>query len=220
MIQRVYEQAAASAADRIVIATDDARIAAAGDSFGAEVCMTRADHASGTQRLAEVIQALGLDSERPVVNVQGDEPFLPPQNIDQVARNLMQRPAVSVTTLAEPLGPGSGELRDPNAVKVVSDRDGLALYFSRATIPWPRGGFDSVADKPFWQRHLGIYAYRAGFVLDYVTWPACTLETLEALEQLRVLWYGHRIHVDRAKSSTPPGIDTAEDYERALRSFE
>ena len=220
MIQRVYEQAASSTASRVIVATDDQRIAAAAANFGAEVCLTRPDHRSGTERLAEVILACDLPSDELVVNVQGDEPFLPPENIDQVARNLAARPAASVATLAEPVPGGGAQVHDTNAVKVVTDRDGYALYFSRAAIPWARDGFDRAPQEFVWQRHLGIYAYRARFVLDYVSWPACPPEQLEALEQLRVLWYGHRIHVDLARHSAPGGIDTAQDYERARKIFE
>lgn len=219
MIQRVYEQAAASGAQRVIVATDDKRIAGVAADFGAEVCMTRNDHGSGTERLAEVIQQRAIESDHVVVNVQGDEPFLPPANIDQVARNLDARRDASVATLAEPLAAGSPQLQDPAAVKVVTDRDGYALYFSRATIPWPRNAVAADTQQPVWLRHLGIYAYRARFVLDYVAWQPCPAERVEALEQLRVLWYGHRIHVASAAESAPPGIDTPADYEQARKRY-
>lgn len=219
MIQHVHERAARSGAERVIVATDDPRIARVCKDFGAQVCLTRADHASGTERLAEVIESIGMDDACIVVNVQGDEPFIAPSNIAQVAGNLASR-AVPVATLCEPIVDYSLEATDPNIVKVVRDARGYALYFSRAPIPWPRDGVDSVADSCRWQRHVGIYAYRAGFLATYVGWDPSPLEKVEALEQLRVLWYGERIHVDEAVVASPPGIDTPEDLKRARAYLE
>lgn len=220
MIQHVWEQASKSTAQQVVVATDDARIVAACEGFGAQVVMTRADHNSGTDRLAEVASQLGLAADAIVVNVQGDEPLIPPAIIDQVARNLAAHPQAGIATLAEPIS-GIEALFNPNVVKVVSDKTGLALTFSRAPIAWARDAFAQSretlpADVP-WRRHIGIYAYRAGFLQDFVAWGPCWLEDTECLEQLRALWHGVRIHVDDALEAPPAGVDTAEDLERVRR---
>ena len=172
MVQRVWEQAVDSGADEVVIATDDQRIADAAAGFSAEVCMTDASHPSGTDRLQQVAQLRGWADSQIVVNVQGDEPLIPPAVIDQVAHNLAEHPAADIATLSEPIIE-LGALTDPNVVKVVCDSQGMALYFSRATIPWPRDEFtDGVRSMPegHWQRHIGIYAYRTAFLHRYVTW--------------------------------------------------
>lgn len=220
MIRHVWEQACKSAAQRVVVATDDSRIVEACSAFGAEVLLTRPDHESGTDRLAEVAQALGLAAEAIVVNVQGDEPLIPPVVIDQVAANLAAHPEAAIATLAEPLADAQA-LFNPNVVKVLSDIDGLALTFSRAPLPWARDGFAEdrsvlPAGVPY-RRHIGIYAYRAGFLADFVAWGPCWLETTECLEQLRALWHGQRIHVADAVEAPPTGVDTAEDLERVRR---
>lgn len=220
MIRRVWEQARQSAAQRVVIATDDARIQAACEAFGAEVVMTRADHESGTDRLAEVAQRLGLADDAIVVNVQGDEPLIPPAVIDQVAANLAAHPEAAIATLAEPIGEVAA-LFNPNVVKVSSDARGLALTFSRAPLPWARDSFDGQPERlpegvPY-RRHVGIYAYRAAFLADFVAWGPCWLEMTERLEQLRALWHGRRIHVADAQVALPTGVDTAEDLERVRR---
>ncbi len=217
MIRHVWERACSSSAARVVVATDDTRILDACRAFGAEVLMTRADHNSGTDRLAEVAAQLGLAADAIVVNVQGDEPLIPPSVIDQVASNLAAHPEASIATLAEPLQEASS-LFNPNVVKVLSDLDGLALTFSRAPLPWARDDFarsrDRLpADVPY-RRHIGIYAYRAGFLADFVAWGPCWLENTEALEQLRALWNGRRIHVADAVAPPPAGVDTPEDLER------
>lgn len=220
MIQRVWEQACKSAAQRVVVATDDKRILEACESFGAEVVLTRAEHNSGTDRLAEVAQKLGLAAEDIVVNVQGDEPLIPPSVIDQVARNLAAHPEASIATLAESLSDAEA-LFNPNVVKVLSDIDGLALTFSRAPLPWARDEFAKdrstlPAAIPY-RRHIGIYAYRAGFLGDFVAWGPCWLEETECLEQLRALWHGKRIHVADAIEAPPAGVDTPEDLDRVRK---
>ncbi len=217
MVQRVWEQARKSSAEQVVIATDDERIFEAAQAFGATACMTSADHPSGTDRLQQVATEMGYPDEHIVVNVQGDEPLIPPAAIDQVAENLASEPRAGIATLSEPIA-NVEELRNPNAVKVVADKTGLALYFSRATIPWPRDAFansdsDAMAalDPSQWQRHIGIYAYRTGFLHDYVTWPVTAIEAQEQLEQLRALFHGVRIHVAPACAPVPAGVDTEHD---------
>ncbi|MFB9134451.1 3-deoxy-manno-octulosonate cytidylyltransferase [Vibrio olivae] len=211
MIQWVYEQAIQAGAEKVVVATDDDRVNAAVQAFGGEVCMTLSSHQSGTERLAEVVKKMAIPDDHIIVNVQGDEPLIPPSNIKQVADNLASSQAPMATLAVEI--EHADEVFNPNAVKVVTDRDGYALYFSRATIPWDRDGFSSQEReiKTPLLRHVGIYAYRAGFINQYVNWPASTLEMIESLEQLRVLWYGERIHVDVAKEAPPAGVDTPED---------
>ncbi|MEO3679665.1 3-deoxy-manno-octulosonate cytidylyltransferase [Rheinheimera fenheensis] len=216
MVERVYQQALQSGASRIVVATDDERVAAVVDAFGGEVCMTRPEHNSGTERLAEVISKLALPAETVVVNVQGDEPFIPPLIIRQVAQNLAAQQKARMATLAVPLS-DSSEISNPNIVKVVSDKDGYALYFSRSVIPFDRDGKFQQQLAQHYRRHIGIYAYRAGFIQQYVSWPASTLEQIESLEQLRVLWQGEAIHVDTALQTPPVGVDTPEDLAHARR---
>ena len=220
MVQHVWEQAKKSAASRVVIATDDARIVEACQAFGAEVLLTNAGHNSGTDRLAEVASQLQLAPDAIVVNVQGDEPLIPPAIIDQVAANLAAHPEASIATLAEPID-SIETLFNPNAVKVSSDINGLALTFSRAPLPWARDALARSRDElpagvPY-RRHIGIYAYRAGFLHDFVAWGPCLLEDTECLEQLRALWHGVRIHVADALQSPPAGVDTPEDLERVRR---
>ncbi|CAD5108805.1 3-deoxy-manno-octulosonate cytidylyltransferase [Zestomonas carbonaria] len=217
MVQHVWEQARKSHAERVVIATDDARIVEACRAFGAEVLLTREDHSSGTDRLAEVAGQLGLPGDAIVVNVQGDEPLIPPSIIDQVAANLATHPEAAIATLAEPIEDVAA-LFNPNVVKVSSDCNGLALTFSRAPLPWARDAFAASRERlpagvPY-RRHIGIYAYRAQFLHDFVAWGPCWLEGCESLEQLRALWHGMRIHVADALEAPPTGVDTAEDLER------
>ncbi|MCX7079490.1 MAG: 3-deoxy-manno-octulosonate cytidylyltransferase [Pseudomonas sp.] len=223
MIQHVWEQACKSSAQRVVVATDDVRIVDACKAFGAEVVLTREDHNSGTDRLAEVATQLGLAADAIVVNVQGDEPMIPPAVIDQVAANLAAHPEARMSTLAEPIEDVE-TLFNPNVVKVVSDLNGLALTFSRATLPWARDDFAKNREQlpagvPY-RRHIGIYAYRAGFLHDFVSWGPCWLENTECLEQLRALWHGVRIHVGDAVEALPAGVDTAQDLERVRRLLE
>lgn len=211
MIERVYLQALKANASQVIVATDDERVANVVRGFGGEVCMTATTHSSGTERLAEVIKKYNLDPATIIVNVQGDEPLIPPEIITQVAKNLAASTAPMATLAAKITC--EDELFNPNAVKVVMDKDGYALYFSRATIPWDR---DNFAKKPpvyvnSVYRHIGIYAYRAGFVQTYIDWPVSPLEMIESLEQLRVLWYGKKIHVALAAITPVAGVDTLED---------
>lgn len=222
MIQRVWQQAQKSAAQELVIATDDQRIFAACESFGAKVVMTRDDHESGTDRLAEVAAIMGWADDAIVVNVQGDEPLIPPAVINQVAVNLAAHPEAAMATLAEPIE-DMATLMNNNVVKVLSDCNGLALTFSRAPLPWARDAFVSHPDVlpagvPF-RRHIGIYAYRAGFLRRFVEWGPCWLEQTECLEQLRALWHGEEIHVADALETPPAGVDTPEDLERIRALF-
>jgi 3-deoxy-manno-octulosonate cytidylyltransferase (CMP-KDO synthetase) len=223
MIQHVWEQARKSSAGRVVVATDDARIVDACEAFGADVVLTRADHNSGTDRLAEVATQLGLPADAIVVNVQGDEPLIPPSVIDQVAANLAAHPEAGISTLAEPIDDVAA-LFNPNVVKVSSDVNGLALTFSRAPLPWARDALaqsrDQLPEGVPYRRHIGIYAYRVGFLHDFVGWGPCWLENTESLEQLRALWNGVRIHVADALEAPPGGVDTPEDLERVKRLLE
>jgi len=219
MIARVVECARASGAQRVVVATDDERIRVAVMAFGAEVVMTRVDHLSGTDRLAEAITLLDLDDDEIVLNLQGDEPLMPPALIRKVADLLAARPDAVMATACHAITQREDFL-NPNAVKVVTDRVSNALYFSRAPIPWPRdvmNGQSSAPIKAF--RHIGLYAYRAGFVARYAAWPACPLESTESLEQLRVLWQGEKIAVVEAEEAPAAGVDTPEDLERVRKYF-
>lgn len=222
MVQRVWEQARLSAASEVVIATDDRRIFDAAEGFGAKVCMTATDHPSGTDRLQEVATHFGWGQEQIVVNVQGDEPMIPPAVIDQVAANLAAHDVAAIATLCEGIS-DIAELLDPNAVKVVFDTRGLALYFSRATIPWPRETFKSsqrvMPAEGNWYRHIGIYAYRTAFLHKYVSWSPAPLEQLEQLEQLRALHNGVGIHVAPARERVPGGVDTQADLDLVRMRF-
>ena len=213
MIEWVYQQALKSGAQRIVVATDDARVAEVVDRFGGEVCMTRPEHNSGTERLAEVVSKLQLAADTVVVNVQGDEPFIPPLVIRQVAQNLASQQKAQMATLAVPLS-DAAEIRNPNIVKVVTDKDNYALYFSRSVIPFDRDGQFQQQLAEHYRRHIGIYAYRVSFLHQYVGWPVGELEALEALEQLRAMQQGVRIHVAPACEPVPGGVDTTEDLAR------
>ncbi|MGD8176521.1 3-deoxy-manno-octulosonate cytidylyltransferase [Marinimicrobium sp. ARAG 43.8] len=215
MIQHVYQRAQESRAQQVVIATDDARVERAGQSFGAQVCMTSDQHESGTDRLQEVVTALALPDDAIVVNVQGDEPLIPEAVINQVADNLAKHPSASVATLCEPIE-SEADFRNPNIVKVVMNHSGMALYFSRAPIPYPRDAF-SAGEWPTSlpaRRHIGIYAYRVGLLHRFITWERAPLEQFESLEQLRVLWRGESIHVAEACEPVPGGVDTPGDLER------
>ncbi|WP_127347853.1 3-deoxy-manno-octulosonate cytidylyltransferase [Pseudidiomarina mangrovi] len=216
MVQRVYERAAAAGAAEVIVATDDQRIVDAVEAFGGRAMLTASHHQSGTERIAEVIEYLAIADDHIVVNVQGDEPFIPPEIIRQVADNLANQRLAQMATLAVPIE-SIDEVMSPHAVKVVTDVNGYALYFSRAPIPYERDalGQQQLGALADYRRHIGIYAYRAGFVWRYVEWPASPLEQIESLEQLRVLWYGERIHVAEAIKAPPAGIDTPADLMRA-----
>ena len=216
MVQRVWEQARDSNAQQVVIATDDQRICALAESFGAEVCMTSAEHPSGTDRLQQVAADLGWADDHIVVNVQGDEPLIPPIVINQVADNLAEHQQAGIATLRERISELE-ELLNPNVVKVICDSREMALYFSRAPIPWPRAAFmqgqHAMPASGDWYRHIGVYAYRTGFLHKYVTWEPAPLEQLESLEQLRALYNGIAIHVASASDAVPGGVDTQEDLD-------
>lgn len=220
MLQRVYEQALASGAASVVIATDDVRIEAAARGFGAVVCMTAPEHGSGSERLAEAVASLGYSDDEIVVNLQGDEPLMPPALLRQVADNLAAHAHAAMATLCTRIHTAA-ELFDPHVVKVVMDREGMALYFSRAVVPWDRDAFAittaELSAQALHYRHLGLYAYRVGFLKRYVTLEPCPLERMEALEQLRVLWHGAGIHVAEAAVALAPGVDTPDDLERVRR---
>jgi len=223
MIQWVYEAALLSAADKVYVATDDVRVAEAVHGFGGQVCMTSSAHESGTDRLQEVVSQLRLPDDAIVVNVQGDEPLIPPAVINQVAANLATCEGASLATLSEPIH-RVADCFNPNIVKVVCGQSGLALYFSRAPIPWSRDTYatDSplLPDAGLVQRHIGIYAYRVALLYQFVRWPVAALEAVEKLEQLRVLANGYRIHVAEACTPVPGGVDTVEDLERVRSVLE
>lgn len=208
MLEHVWLRACEAGAEEVVIATDDERIAAAADAFGAIVFMTRIDHASGTDRLAEIAVKRGWPDDAIVVNLQGDEPLMPPVVLRQVADDLAAFPDAALATLAVPLADATDH-DEPNIVKVVTDRSGYALYFSRAPIPFPRTPDAAVA-----QRHLGIYAYRAGFLRRFSALEPAPIERAEQLEQLRALWHGHRIHVTEAAAVPAAGVDDPGDVAR------
>jgi 3-deoxy-manno-octulosonate cytidylyltransferase (CMP-KDO synthetase) len=206
MVVRVCERAARSGAAAVHVATDDERIAKAVRAHGHEALMTRADHASGTDRVAEAVQKLKLRGSEIVVNVQGDEPLIAPKLIAQVARTLEKRRAASVSTACHAIH-DAGSASNPNVVKVVLDAEGYALYFSRSQIPYPR------EHGALCYRHAGIYGYRVAFLKKYSRMKAPPLEKAEALEQLRVLWHGYRIAVAVSETEIPPGVDTPQDLE-------
>jgi 3-deoxy-manno-octulosonate cytidylyltransferase (CMP-KDO synthetase) len=211
MVLRVVERAQQSKAAAVYVATDDERIRSVCRSAGVEVLMTNAAHASGTDRIAEVAQQLGLRDDAVIVNVQGDEPLIPPAVIDQVARNLAARPDTGICTLYAPVT-DEAELRNPNAVKLVTDAHGRVLYFSRAPIPWARDGL-TAASLALAKRHIGLYAYRVSVLKQFVTWPLSPLEDTEKLEQLRAMHNGIALHAERCCEFIPPGVDTAADLE-------
>lgn len=227
MIQHVCERASESQASRVVVATDDSRIHDACEAFGAEVVMTSPNHVSGTDRLEEVVRKLGLDADHRVVNVQGDEPLIPPELIDQVADNLERYPDAAISTLCERLH-DMEQIFNPNVVKVVFDSQGMAHYFSRAPIPWARDYWNSIGkdnlaapnasaalrDGTGYFRHIGIYGYRASVLSRFVSWPPAPTELAESLEQLRALYNGARIHVEVASGTPPAGVDTEADLQR------
>jgi 3-deoxy-manno-octulosonate cytidylyltransferase (CMP-KDO synthetase) len=218
MVVHVAQRALAAGASAVWVATDDARIARAlAGVAGIHVAMTADSHVSGTDRLAECAAIAGWADDTVVVNLQGDEPFAPAAGIAEVARLLVDSGA-PMATLATPVT-DAPTLFDPNVVKLVRNAQGLAMYFSRAPLPWPRDAFaadrDSLPGGGHWLRHIGIYAYRAGFLRQFAAMPAGTLEQVESLEQLRVMEAGHAIAVALSPAPFPPGIDTAEDLQRA-----
>jgi 3-deoxy-manno-octulosonate cytidylyltransferase (CMP-KDO synthetase) len=220
MVVRVAERARASGASRIIVATDAPSILAACEAHGIEACMTRADHPSGTDRIAEVALTLGLADDEVVVNLQGDEPLIDPSLLAACAARI--RDGVPMATVAHPIH-DLADVFNPNVVKVVLDKAGRALYFSRATIPWHRDAFAATQDSlpagyaPL--RHVGLYAYSNAFLQAYPALESSPLETIEALEQLRVLWHGVPIAVHITDSAPPAGVDTPDDLERVRRHY-
>ena len=222
MVVRVAQRAAQSGAHRVVVAADDPRVVAACQQHGISALLTRQDHVSGSDRLAEACELLGLHDDALVVNVQGDEPLLPPALIEDVARVLAERPEADMGTAAHAIHE-LAEFTNPNVVKVVMDARQLALYFSRAPIPWWRDGQQEGSFKalpsPAPLRHIGIYSYRAGFLRRFPQLPPAPIESLESLEQLRALWHGHRIAVHVTDAAPGPGVDTPADLERVRGIF-
>lgn len=221
MIVRVALQAAKSKAQRVVVAADHESIVDACERHDVQVVLTRADHVSGSDRLAEACELLGLDGDDVVVNVQGDEPLIDPALIDAVAALLESRPEASMSTAAHAID-NVADITNTNVVKVVLDANGMALYFSRATIPWSRdafaGGVKALPPYPL-LRHVGIYGYRAAFLRSFPQLAQAPIETAEALEQLRALWHGHRIAVHVTPDAPGVGVDTPEDLIRVRRLF-
>lgn len=219
MVVRVAQRAAEAGADRVVVAADDPRILQACGAHGVQALLTRSDHASGSDRLAEACELLGLDGAQVVVNVQGDEPLIDPRLIRHCAELLQQRSDCVMSTAAHPIDTLQ-DYQDPNIVKVVLDANGLALYFSRAPIPWQRdGGGTTLPQAAPALRHVGLYAYRAEFLRRFPTLEPAAVERTEALEQLRVLWHGQRIAVHVTHDAPGTGVDTPEDLERVRALF-
>ena len=216
MVVRVAQRAALSHASQVVVAADSLEIVQACQAHGVRAMLTQMDHPSGSDRLADASALLGLEPTDVVVNVQGDEPLINPELINQVAELLVQRPTASMSTAAHEIHE-LAEFTNPNVVKVVIDQAQLALYFSRAPIPWWRDGFAKgiqTLPQPAPLRHIGIYAYRVGFLQSFPNLPPAPIETGEALEQLRALWHGHKIAVHITHEAPGPGVDTPEDLER------
>ena len=225
MVVRVHERAVASGVGPVVVASDDARVVAAARAGGADAVLTSGAHASGTDRIAEVVAMRGLDPATVVVNVQGDEPLLPPSLIEQVAANLARREDFAVATLCEAIE-HEHEIFDPDVVKVVFDDRGRAAYFSRAPIPYCRGRFDTPGStvsqsvrRPLHHRHIGLYAYRADFLGRFRSLEPAPSELAESLEQLRAIHHGYAIHVEAARERPGPGVDTPADLERVRAIF-
>lgn len=222
MVVRVAEQAAQSGAQQIWIATDHQPIMAAMHEHGFKACMTKADHASGTDRIAEVVAQHNWADDTIVVNVQGDEPLMPPQLIRAVAQHLHDHPECAMATACHPIH-DAASMRNPNIVKAVLDKDGNAMYFSRAPIPYPRDAFANntpLPDNLAVLRHIGIYAYRASFLRAYSQLAPAAIEQIESLEQLRALWHGYKIGVTIAQDAPPSGVDTEADLLVVRQLFE
>jgi len=221
MVVRVAQRAALSQATQVVVAADSPEIVQACEAHGVKALLTRLDHPSGSDRLAEASQLLGLKHDDIVINVQGDEPLIDPDLINQVALLLQNRPTASMSTAAHEIHLLE-EFANPNVVKVVMDQSQLALYFSRAPIPWWRDGNAqglTMLPTPAPLRHIGIYGYRVGFLQSFPLLPAAPVENCEALEQLRALWHGHKIAVHVTNTAPGPGVDTPEDLDRVRALF-
>lgn len=216
LIQHVYERALRCGAQSLTLAVDDARVARVAESFGANLCMTATHHPSGTDRLYEVVEKLQLSDAEIVINIQGDEPLVPPEAIWQLAKAMEEHPDAAMSTLCTPIH-SKEDLFNANIVKLVLNQAGYALYFSRAPIPWDRGEFD-LNKNPYYYRHIGLYAYRVSTLRKYHYWEPSPLEKIESLEQLRILWHGEKIHVSCVENPWPHGVDTPEDLLR-LRSL-
>lgn len=214
MIQHVYEKAVQAEADEVIITTESKLCAQAAEKFGAKVVFTDPDHPTGSSRVAEVVQILKCPDEDVILNLQGDEPLIPVENLNQVMHNLETHGNASVTTLCEIIE-DEHEVMDPSCVKVVMDAQGYAMYFSRSAIPFNR---DKNANVMYF-RHIGLYCYRAAMLNHYDSLDPTSLEEVEALEQLRFLYHGIKIHVDVAKSKTPPGVDTQADLDKVRGMF-
>ncbi len=233
MVVRVAEQAKLSGAQQIIIATDHEPILTSVGQHGFNACMTRVDHSSGTDRIAEVVAQQGWSDDTIVVNVQGDEPLIPPALIRSVAQHLFDHPECAIATACHPIH-DEASMRNPNIVKAVLDKDGNALYFSRAPIPYPRDEFASTSLAPTLSpgkrellpksitvlRHIGIYAYRASFLRAFGQLEPAEIEKIEALEQLRALWHGYKIGVTITHDAPPSGVDTEADLIAARTLFE
>lgn len=222
MVLRVLERALQAGAESVVVATDDVRVQQAVEAAGHQALMTSPEHQSGTERLVEVAETLGWPDDTLVVNVQGDEPLIDPALIREAARQLVLHDDAVMATLAHPIH-DHADFVNPNVVKVVADESGCALYFSRAPIPWPRDAFAAQQAMPHELgalRHIGLYAYRAGFLRTYSSLASSPLERHEMLEQLRVLWHGYRISLGVTPTVPAPGVDTPEDLARVRRLFE
>ena len=217
MVLHVCDRAKEAGAEQIVVATDDTRILETVKNYGFDAVMTRSEHESGTERLAEVADIFQWDNKKIIVNLQGDEPLIPAEYIALVANSLAEQTAAGIATLAAEVSDVE-EIFNPNAVKVVLDKNDYALYFSRAAIPWDRQSFQH--EKPeavrtgTYLRHIGMYAYRVSFLQSYVQWDTSVLEKVEMLEQLRILWEGEKVLVAKVRQAPEAGVDTAEDLLR------
>ncbi len=220
MIAHVCQKAVEAEADEVVVATDDQRIFDSVTALGLKVVMTDANHQSGTERITEVAETRGWADDEIIVNLQGDEPLIPPAYIKEVALALGNQQQAGIATLAAEIT-DSEEIFNPNAVKVVLNHKGYALYFSRAAIPWDRNAFSAKGGAPShampYLRHIGMYAYTVKFLKDYCSWQASELEAVESLEQLRILWYGQQILVKTVAKAPEAGVDTQADLERVER---
>lgn len=229
MLQHVYERALESGAQSVVIATDDDRIAEVAEKFDAPVCMTTASHQSGLERLSEAATALDYDRDDIVIALQASSPLIPPAVITTLAEDLEAHDHAKVATIATKLSDPK-DLLNPNIVKVVLNHRHFAIYFSRAPIPWDRAHFDEFSsekilkatlfsDTTVYYRHVGIYAFRAGFLDTYAAWDPSPIEKVESLEQLRILWHGYKIHVGITSLQVPPGINTQDDLDNIRKQF-
>lgn len=223
MVVRTARRAALSGADRTIVAVDNRAVLDVVEAAGFEAVLTRADHPTGTDRLSEVVERLGLADDEIVVNLQGDEPVMPPYVLEQVAAVLEEHPESQMATAAHPIT-DIESFMNPNVVKVVLDAEGHAITFSRAPVPWPRDAFredkTKLPENLGALHHIGLYAYRAGFLRRFPTLEQAPLEKTESLEQLRALYYGDRISVMVLDEALPAGVDTAEDLERVRRYYE